>query len=300
VYAAWIGLPQASVTGTGPRVLYVRVNPSSGIGTWRTAIRLTSSSGRAMGPRSAAAGSYAYVAYTDANTGSVKVAVSRDKGATWTTRTLGTTTRGVAGSRDAGVSVAAYGAQVLVSWVSSSTGTVKVRASRNGGSTWASTLTVGTGADVNTATSASIRGDAGAAAWIDGASIRYAATTSGSHITDDAWVPSTIGSDYLPHAYLAIRSVSAAVRSVGHVSFAFEACYGSCDPASADYHSDIVWREAIYLSSRVVIGSGGGVASVARPAVVYATSTLRYVLTTTRDAAGGKERLALTTGIGVP
>jgi hypothetical protein len=300
VYAAWIDVAHASTTGDGPRILYVRVNSTYGIGQWRTAVRLSPSSGRVMGPRVAAAGSYAYVAYTDASTGSVKVAVSRNRGASWATTTLGSTTRGSSGARDAGVGIAADGSQVLVTWLSSTSGTVKARASLNGGSTWASTATVGTGADAGTSTSATIRGTAGAVAWVDGATVGYAATKSGARITSSSWTLGTYGVDYLPRAYLGVRSVAAAIRSVGHVSVAIEACYGSCDPASVAYRTDILWREAAYLSSQVVIGSVDGSRSVARPSVVYATSTLRYVLTTTQDAGTGTERLVLSAGIGTP
>ena len=100
VYAAWVSQTKwIGYDPKAPRVLYVRANTNHGSTTaWRTAVRVSSATGRVDYPAIAASGNSVYVAYTDADTGNVRLATSRDRGATWTYRTLGTGTYQTSGS----------------------------------------------------------------------------------------------------------------------------------------------------------------------------------------------------------
>ncbi len=91
VYAAWVSQTKlVAYDPKAPRVLYVRTNTNHGSTTaWQSAVRVSSATGRVDYPAIAASGNSVYVTYTDANTGNVRLATSRDRGATWTYRTLG-------------------------------------------------------------------------------------------------------------------------------------------------------------------------------------------------------------------
>ena len=146
VYAMWVSQTKwTSYSPTAPRALYVRVNTSHGLSTaWRSPVALTSTTGRVDYPAIAAAGTDAHIAWTDAVTGSVRIASSRDYGVTWTKTTIGSTTISFADGFTAFPTVAANGSTVAVCWLSSVTGTVKCRVSTNRGVSWGTIATVGT------------------------------------------------------------------------------------------------------------------------------------------------------------
>jgi hypothetical protein len=151
-------------------VLYVRVNASHGASTaWRSTIRLTSTSGRVDFPTVAASGSDAYVAFTDSNNGNVRLAATHDRGATWTTSTIGTTSRTGSQGRAGLPSVAASGSNIVVAWQSDGSGTVKVRRSGDHGGQWGTTETL-TG-DAQGAVTAAARGTRAAVSWTTGSEI---------------------------------------------------------------------------------------------------------------------------------
>lgn len=145
VYVTWV--TQTKVTrysGTAPRVLYVRTNTNHGTSTsWTTAIRLTGTTGRVDYPTIAATGSDVHVAWTDAVTGTIKVATSRNAGTTWTTRSIGTATTLTTDGRSGVPSVAAFGATVAIVWIADPAGTIKGRVSLDHGATWGPLETVG-------------------------------------------------------------------------------------------------------------------------------------------------------------
>lgn len=145
VYVVWVSLAKIgdAYSPTAPRALYFRRNSNHGASDgWRTALRLTSSSGRVDYPSVAASGSSVYVAYTDSVSGYIKLAVSRDRGATWATKSIGTTTRSVAEGRAGIPIVTAAGGNLAVIWLSNSDRAAKARISRDSGATFASSVTL--------------------------------------------------------------------------------------------------------------------------------------------------------------
>ncbi len=192
VYVAWVRQTKIiRYSPTAPRVLYVRVNTRHGASTaWKRAVRLTSTSGRVDYPTVAASGSDVYVAYTDAVTGSVKVAVSRDRGATWTKKTVGSTTHSAKDGKAAWPSVAVYGSTVAVAWIGDGTGLVRTAVSVNRGATWTSQDNVGT--QSNGGLSTAVRGARIAVAWTtdDNVVLRQR--------TDGVWGDPVIAGSYAP------------------------------------------------------------------------------------------------------
>jgi len=165
VYVSWVTQTKVvKYSGTQPRVLYVRTNSNHGASaSWKPAIRLTSTTGRVDYPTIFATGNDVYIAYTDSVTGAVRVATSRNAGTTWTTRTIGTATTTTSNGRTGVPAVSAYGATVVVVWLSDPTGTVKGRISIDHGTTWGPLTTIGT-QSVGFA-SVAVRGARIAVAW---------------------------------------------------------------------------------------------------------------------------------------
>ena len=128
VYVAWISQKRwVGWSGSLARTLYVRANANHGTGTWGSIKRLTSLTGRVGTPTIAASGANVYVAYTDSVTGSVKLAISRDRGATWSTVALGATTASSSSGRFGVPVVSATGTLVVVSWTANANWAIKAR-----------------------------------------------------------------------------------------------------------------------------------------------------------------------------
>jgi parallel beta-helix repeat protein len=165
VYVTWVTQTKvARYSGTAPRVLYVRTNTNHGASTaWRTALRLTGTTGRVDYPTIAATGSDVHVAWTDAVAGTIKVATSRNAGTTWTTRSIGSATTLTTDGRSGVPSVAAFGATVAVVWIADPAGTIKGRVSLDHGATWGPLETIGV-TPLGFA-SVAVRGNRVAVAW---------------------------------------------------------------------------------------------------------------------------------------
>lgn len=165
VYVTWVSQTKiVRYSPTAPRVLYVRVNTSHGASTsWRSPVRLTSTSGRVDYPTIAASGYDVHVAWTDAVTGSVKVATSRDRGATWKKVSLGTTSLYDKSGKVGLPAVAVSGSTVAVTWLADRYGTIKARISTNRGVSWGSAVTVGSQSAGSV--SVAVRGSRIAVAW---------------------------------------------------------------------------------------------------------------------------------------
>jgi hypothetical protein len=108
---------------SAPRVFWIRVSRNEG-DTWGAPVRMSPSGGRVDYPRLAASQGHVYAVWTNANTGSIRLARSADAGRTWRQRTVGTTSMGAqeaagfAGLPDVGAS----GSLVGVSWVADGSG----------------------------------------------------------------------------------------------------------------------------------------------------------------------------------
>ena len=119
VYASWVKVPKVvNWTLNGRRQIWFRSNSHGGAGSWGVAKAVTSSSSRVDFPTIAAAGANIYIAYTDADTGVVRVLVSKNRGSTWTAIKLGTSAAtSDAGGHSGSPSVAVSGSTVIVAWV---------------------------------------------------------------------------------------------------------------------------------------------------------------------------------------
>ena len=168
VYAAWVSQTRIiRYSATAARVLYVRVNTSHGSSTsWKPAIRLTSTSGRVDLPTIAASGYDVHVAWTDSVSGAIKVATSRDRGVTWKTTSLGTTTAATKSGRTGEPGVAVSGSTVAVTWMADPAGTIKGRVSTDRGVHWGPVVTIGTVS--NGSAAVAVRGSRIAVAWATG------------------------------------------------------------------------------------------------------------------------------------
>src|SRR5262249_47952954 len=144
-YAAWVSTTKwIAYSGTAPRVLYFRRNTNHGSSTaWGPIVRLTSTTGRVDYPQISTAGASVYVTYTDSVTGSVKVAITADRGVHWKTVTVGSTTRTSSSGRLGYPVDASAGKNVGVAWVADPAGTVKARVSTDSGATWGTVVTLG-------------------------------------------------------------------------------------------------------------------------------------------------------------
>jgi len=147
VYATWASQKSwQSYSGTDPRVLYVRVNTNHGATTsWGSVIRLSSTTGRVDYPTIAATGSDVHVAWTNSDTGFIKLSSSRDYGVHWSSATIGGTAIVTSDGYTGLPGVAVSGSTVVVVWLSDDLGTIKARVSTDRGVTWGPVETVGTG-----------------------------------------------------------------------------------------------------------------------------------------------------------
>jgi hypothetical protein len=123
------------------RAFWVRVSTDKGV-TWRAPHRLTPLAGRVDYPRLAVQGHELFAVWTNASDGAIRLATSSDLGATWTKRTIGTTSstsdgwrEGYAGLPDIGVS----GMNVAIVWFADHKGAQRVALSSAGGTDLTST-----------------------------------------------------------------------------------------------------------------------------------------------------------------
>jgi len=148
VYVTWESQTKLEhYSDTAPRILYVRVNTSHGASTaWKTAIRLSSTTGRASFPTIAAGGTDVFIAWTNGDTGEIKLSISHDSGTTWKTITVGATTLNFADGYSGDPFVAVSETTVAITWLKDSSGGVAVRVSTDSGVSWDTTTSVGSGA----------------------------------------------------------------------------------------------------------------------------------------------------------
>ena len=300
VYATWVSTSRwIAYKGTAPRVLYLRRNSNHGSSTaWNTTKRLTSLSGRVDYPTVAAAGSNVYVAYTDSGAGSVRVKISRDRAATWSTVTLGTTSAGSSTAGRYGMPrIAASGNTVIVSWLANAGGAVRARVSTDAGKTWSTTGSiVGTSTDIP-AVAAS--GSRAAVAWTDGSSAVVRTWAAGAWSTPKAVVSrpaaytQTYGPGHRPQWDVRRRSGLDGLRDGVHTW-------------SSSTRANLVWSElkdngASWFAGQVL---GSPPSTTARryndyPSVLWPSATRRHVMWNAGTAGTNNYRIVMRTGIGV-
>lgn len=296
VYTAWVSTTKWVHFRPGaPRILYFRRNTDHGASTaWSSTIRLTSTSGRVDFPVIAASGAYVYVTYTNSVTGSIKLAISSNRGRTWKTVTVGSTTRGDASGRQGIPTVAADGSIVGVSWVAGSANSLRARLSTSNGSTWKSEVTLGKTAAAPTSASAS--GRLGFA-WVNSGSVRLRTWTTAGWGTVRT-LPQTDGySDEIQ------QTATIALNGSAGVAVAYAACVADCSNELGGYRTDLIWRPsnddgASWGLSSVI--ATGAAASARRantvPSVAWAEMTKPIVVWNGWTAGSLNYRLYLRVG----
>jgi hypothetical protein len=301
VYATWISTSRwIAYKGTAPRVLYLRRNSNHGSSTaWNTTKRLTSLTGRVDYPTVAAAGSNVYVAYTDSGAGSVKVKISRDRAASWSTVTLGTTSAGSATAGRYGMPrIAASGNTVIVSWLANANGAVRARVSIDAGRTWSTTgAMVGTSTDIP-AVAAS--GSRAAVAWTDGTSAVVRTWSAGAWSAPKATIVPA-GATYTDTYGPAI-----ALNGTAGVGVAWTGCVTACTTWTSATRANLVWSEskdngASWFAGQVL---GSPPTTTARryndyPSILWPSATRRHVLWNAGTAGTNSYRIVMRTGLGV-
>lgn len=277
-----------------PRVLYVRTNTSYGSGDWKTAKRLTPLTGRVDYPSMAAYGKNVYVAYTNASTGTVKVAISRDRGTTWTTTALGSTTNALNDGITGAPSVSAYGSLVVVAWTADANGTIRAKVSDDKGVTWSSATLAATAEGWATTGAASGRLSV---AWaVDGG------------LTVRTWRPSAWESEVAVappgelDTYAWHLTPAIALQGSGQTGIAWSGCRFDCD--SSNPGLEILWSEstdggATFPHSQVVVATNQG-SQHWYPSVVWGSATTRYLLHSSDAWEGGGYAINIRTGSGTP
>jgi hypothetical protein len=307
VYAVWSTFASASPKGTAPRPLWFRMNAKNGAGTWAAARRLTPAASRIDYPKIAATGANVYISYTDSATGIVYVKVSHNYGATFTTVSLGTTTRSGWSGRTGVPAVAAYGTTVAVTWMSSSSGVIRFRSSTNRGTSWSKTSTLGTGAIAGTWPSISAVGTRVAVSWSMPTAMAVRVRTGTTWGPVRLVRPSADAGQ--PYSMPWIGQVL--LNGSSRVAVAFEGCWAGCgaaDPASA-FRSDILWRESAnngvsWAHSQVVFESSAGAftdfTQAYLPSVVWASASTRYVMAAHWNASMLLDNIVVRAGAGTP
>ena len=157
-----------------PRAIRIKVNTKHGASTaWLTA-KTIAAMGRTGTPAIAATGRYAWVAFTDADTGTITVANNMGVNAEdvgWVAQDVATTTRG--GSDEDGYEgepvIAATGSTILLAWIDSDDGGLKVKVSTDNGQSWPDEATTITSEQVRGVSATASSGRA-ALAWVQSAS----------------------------------------------------------------------------------------------------------------------------------
>ena len=293
VYAAWVSQTKwGQYSPTAPRVLYVRVNTNFGSSTaWGTTVRLTSTTGRVDVPAIAANGNTAYVVFTDSVTGSIRLATTKDRGVTWKTTTLGSTTRSTPDGKEGLPSIALRGTQAIVAWSADGKFKVQARASLDGGATWSPTTTIATTAHGRSTVAAG--SDRVAAAWPEADGVRVRTRKAGAWGTTRKVAPPGAG-PYGFHDWPAL-----ALNGASGTAVAWSACTTNCQE---DGFVDLVWAESrdsgVTFPHRQVVVSAGGADLNWFPSVIWAVADKRHVLYERATEVGYRVRIR--TGSGAP
>ena len=277
VYAAWVRTTKwVHYSSSAPRVLYFRRNTSNGSSSgWSATVRITSTTGRVDWPTIAASGSYVYLAYTDSATGSIKLRISANRGSTWKTVTVGSTTKS-SGGRLGLPHVAASGSSVAVTWIADSANTVKVRIGSSYGASWGATTTMGTTSSVP---DVAVLGGRVAATWASD-TVKVRVATTGTWGLERS-LPATDG-------YADEVQYGPAIALLGSqgLAVAYSSCILNCATTDPELitRSDLIWRQttdngATWAPSDVLeTSASGGRRQNDAPSIVWRSAARPSVL----------------------
>lgn len=297
VYAAWLTFSSVDAYDPAdPRVVYLRSNDANGSGSaWGTITRLSPTAGRVDFPVVSASGAYVHVVWTDSDTGSVRLAISPDHGASWATKTVGSTTLSFVSGYSGQAAVSAAGANVAVTWMSTASRALKARVSTDHGASFGAATTLVSGGGGTPQVQA--LGTRIAFSWDIVGAIKLRLWQSGawgSTRTVDSFSSAATYKDGL-------RSAVALVGSTG-VGLAYSGCRDvGCT------RSDLLWREstdngATWKPRKLLQDS---VSSTTRqlnewPSVAWDGASKRYVLFNSAPEGYATYRLRITVGTGSP
>lgn len=294
VYATWVSQAKwVRYSGSTPRVLYVRVNTGHGASTaWKSTIRLTSTTGRVDYPTIAATGSDAHIAYTNSGTGAIRVASSRDGGATWSQLTIGSTSIATSDGRLGLPSVAVSGSTVVVAWISDTSGTVKLRVSTNRGVSWGTTETVGS--QSTGAVSAAVRGTRIAVAWTTPNEVVVRQRLAGT------WEAAKLISRLDPLQPYSPYGPQVVLQGTSSIGLAW-----SEERPGEFFAADLNWAEsanggALWFRTQAIARGSSGPAANDWPSVVWPTAGTRYIAWNGWTPYTSNYRLYFRTGTGIP
>jgi hypothetical protein len=257
-------------------VLYFRRNTNSGSSTaWSVTLRLTSTTGRVDYPKVAASGTYVYVTYTDSVTGLIRLAISANRGATWKTVTVGSTTRTSSSGREGFPVVAAAGANVGVAWVSNPTDNVTARVSTNNGTSWGTAVALG---PTTSTPSAAAVGTRFAVTWT-GARVMYRSWNAGVWAAA-ATLPPTDG-----YATEEQQDPAIALLGTSGIALVYTACIADCsfDDPSVRASGDLILRTSVdggttWAPSNVITPHTASHQMNNSPTLLWPTAAKPYVL----------------------
>ena len=281
-------------SNTAPRALYVRINSRSGTGTWRPVQRLSSLSGRIDHPAIAMSGALVVVGYTNSVTGTVKLAISRDRGTTWRTVALGTTSLKASWGRTGLVSVAASGSTIVVSWVASLYGSTKLRLSTDSGRSWSGSKTFVGGQD---RAALAIAGNRVGIGWLgEGWSVQVRTAGTWGPVRP---IPIPYGRDNSGTLMTyVIYGPSIALYGTTGVAATISGQYSWCGDCDDGRGSDLLWSEsstngATWAATERIATPDYTYSYRDDPSIVWASPTLRTVLV---NAWGYASKTTLITG----
>lgn len=256
VYTSWVKVTKVVSFNPGAaRSIQFRSNANHGSGSWTAVKTLTSASGRVDYPSIAAAGANVFIAYTDANTGAVRLLISHDRGGTWANASLGTTTAtSSAGGRTGLPSVAASGKLVVLTWIADGNGAVKARISQDAGAHWFPARTLTT-ASVSYPVAAATTNRA-AVGWI-GLEPTYALWTQKGGWAGPYEVPG------VNHVWLEeIYGPALVLTGWSTIGFGYSGCVQVCSTIGTDTHFESYYSESPnngqdwYLDYSIPVASG--------------------------------------------
>ena len=199
---------------------------------------------RAGRPAIAANGSWAYLAYTDAESGDIVVARnlgSNSEEAGWVGTSVGTTTNDASNpdnGRDGYPVIAATGGTVLVAWISGAGSTISAKVSTDYGNTWPDDPTTITSSQVWDMSAAGSTGRV-ALAWAQASGIKA------KQYRNAAWGSTkTVASFSATGTYKTGYGTSITMAGTARVGVAWSSCTRSDCSAGSTKGVNIRWRES--------------------------------------------------------
>jgi hypothetical protein len=303
VYVAWSSVEHIgnAFDPADPRALWFRANDLHGSSTHWSAATAITTEGRIDHPTIAATGARVYVAHTNADTGDIVLWTSTDHGATFESRTVGTTTRTNGDNGFAGWPiVVASGSLVAVGWLSNDEAMVIL--STDDGAAFSAPEGVG----VNPARTMGMaaKGDRVAVAVTSEASSWMRVWKAGT------WKPISRFAGHDPSGtgtYRAAYGPAVALAGTSTVGVSWSACRRASCAGSSSYGVDVRYRES--ADNGATFKSPQTIASYATstsrrindfPSLLMTSTSRRVITYNTASASYSTYRVLVEVGKGTP